>query len=90
MHAPQALPGFWIFMYKVSPLTYLVDGIAATGMHDRAVVCATNEYSRFDSLSGQTCGTYLSDYLATNPGGALLNPAATTQCAGISFWRAWR
>jgi ABC-type multidrug transport system permease subunit len=45
-------------------------------MHDRAVVCATNEYSRFDPPFGQTCG----EYLATNPGGALLNAAATTQC----------
>lgn len=30
MQPPQALPGFWMFMYRVSPLTYLVDGIAAT------------------------------------------------------------
>ncbi|KIW25520.1 uncharacterized protein PV07_08686 [Cladophialophora immunda] len=25
---PKALPGFWIFAYRVSPLTYLVNGVA--------------------------------------------------------------
>jgi ATP-binding cassette, subfamily G (WHITE), member 2, PDR len=24
--SPDALPGFWIFMYRVGPLTYLVSG----------------------------------------------------------------
>ncbi|KAJ6073637.1 uncharacterized protein N7446_001414, partial [Penicillium canescens] len=27
MQTPTALPGFWIFMYRVSPLTYLIAGI---------------------------------------------------------------
>ena len=27
MQAPQALPGFWIFMYRVSPMTYWVSEI---------------------------------------------------------------
>ena len=67
-------------MYRVSPLTYLVSGIASTGMHARKVVCASNELSRFDPPSGQRCGAYLADWLATSPGGTLLNPSATTQC----------
>lgn len=82
MQPPQALPGFWLFMYRVSPLTYLVDGIAATGMHGRAVECATNEYSRFAPPSGQTCGQYLAPYLASTAGsvGSLVNPASTVEC----------
>jgi ATP-binding cassette subfamily G (WHITE) protein 2 (PDR) len=33
MQTPDALPGFWIFMYRVSPLTYWVAGIAAAMLH---------------------------------------------------------
>ncbi len=79
MQPPQALPGFWIFMYRVSPLTYLVDGVAATGMHGRTVVCALNELSRFNPPTGQTCQAYLANYLKTAPG-QLMNPMATSQC----------
>lgn len=79
MQSPQALPGFWIFMYRVSPLTYLVDGIAAAGMHARPIECANNELSRFDPPIGQTCGAYLQAFLKVAPGN-LTNPDATTQC----------
>merc|ERR1711939_607589 len=34
---PFALPGFWIFMYRVSPLTYLVSAVASTGLSGRHV-----------------------------------------------------
>ncbi len=79
MQPPQALPGFWIFMYRVSSLTYLVDGVAATGMHGRTVVCALNELSRFNPPTGQTCQAYLANYLKTAPG-QLMNSMATSQC----------
>ena len=69
-------------MYRVSPLTYLVDGIAGTGMHARPVVCASNEFSRFAPPTGQTCGQYLSGYLQSVPGsaGQLVDPDSTSQC----------
>ncbi|KAG0647288.1 abc multidrug transporter atrI [Hyphodiscus hymeniophilus] len=76
---PQALPGFWIFMYRISPLTYIVDGIAATGLHGRPVQCAPNELQVFDPPSGLNCGAYLQPYLTKAPG-QLLNPAASSQC----------
>ena len=66
-------------MYRVSPLTYLVDAIAAAGMHDRAIKCASNELSRFPSPSGQTCGAYLSRYAAA-AGGQISNPESTGVC----------
>ena len=80
MQPPQALPGFWVFMYRVSPLTYLVDSLAAAGIHGRAVKCAFNELSRFDPPSGSTCGAYMQTFLAAGPGGQLLNPSATAGC----------
>lgn len=85
MQPPSALPGFWIFMYRVSPLTYLVSSVAATGMHARHVICAASELSRFDPPSGMTCSAYLQTFLSANPGGSLINPSATIDCQYCSL-----
>ena len=76
---PDALPGFWIFLYRVSPLTYLVSGISSTGLHARNVSCSATETSVFNPPHGVTCGKYMAAYLAEAPG-QLLNPEATTLC----------
>src|ERR1700712_4110219 len=41
MQTPTALPGFWIFMYRVSPFTYWVSGIVATELHGRPIECSS-------------------------------------------------
>lgn len=79
MQPPDALPGFWIFMYRLSPLSYLVGGIASTGLHQRHITCTDGELSKFDAPPGQTCGQYLKSYLE-HASGRLLNPAATASC----------
>lgn len=79
MQTPDALPGFWVFMYRVSPLTYWVAGIAAAMLSGRQVVCAEAETSVFSPPSGQTCQEYLAPYLAQAPG-VLQNPEATVDC----------
>jgi ATP-binding cassette subfamily G (WHITE) protein 2 (PDR) len=76
---PEALPGFWIFMYRVSPLTYLVSGIISTGLSGRAVVCASNELAIMQPLPNMTCGEYLAKYAAA-AGGQIYNPEATSYC----------
>ncbi|PGH12263.1 hypothetical protein AJ80_06777 [Polytolypa hystricis UAMH7299] len=80
MQRPRALPGFWIFMWRVSPLTYTIGGLAAIGLHDRRVECAENEFAKFDPPAGSTCGQYLSRYLDAGAPGRLYNPTATSQC----------
>lgn len=77
---PQALPGFWIFMYRVSPFTYLVDGILSVGLANTKVTCSSIEYLHFDPPSGQTCAQYMSDYISL-AGGYLLEPNATRDCS---------
>jgi ATP-binding cassette subfamily G (WHITE) protein 2 (PDR) len=84
MQSPTALPGFWIFMYRVSPFTYWVGGIASTQLHGRAIECSTAETSIFDPPSGQTCGQYLASYLTTAPG-TLQNPNDTAGCQYCSL-----
>jgi len=66
-------------MYRVSPLTYIIDGIAGTGLHGKQVKCSSTELNIFNPPSGQTCGQYLQEYLAEAPG-SLYNPSATTKC----------
>lgn len=65
---PTALPGFWIFMYRVSPFTYLVDAMLSVGVANTDVVCADNEYLTFAPANGQTCAQYMKTYIASSGG----------------------
>ncbi|CZT10569.1 probable ABC1 transport protein [Rhynchosporium graminicola] len=76
---PFALPGFWIFMYRVSPLTYLVSAIASTGLSARPVRCSQIELAIMQPPPSQTCGSYLGPY-ASAAGGSIYNPSATSDC----------
>lgn len=79
MQTPEALPGFWIFMYRVSPFTYWVGGVAVAQLHGRSIQCSDVELSVFDPPSGMTCGQYLAPYLEAAPG-YLTNGNATDGC----------
>ena len=77
--SPSLLPSFWIFMYRATPVTYFINTIVATGLAGVEVFCAPTEILRFDPAEGQTCATYLKDYI-NDFGGRVLNPNATQQC----------
>ena len=77
--SPSVLPGFWIFMYRVSPFTYIVSAMLATGVANTEVVCSSIELTVFNPPSGQTCGQYMTNYIASS-GGAIYNPNATSAC----------
>lgn len=81
---PSSMPRFWIFMYRVSPFTYLVQGMLASSIANTDVQCASNEYLNFDPVSNQTCGEYMQEYIAT-AGGYLTNPSATSACEYCSI-----
>ena len=87
MQTPDALPGFWIFMYRVSPFTYWVGGAAAAMLHGRDVVCSDVEMSVFNPPANQTCGQYMADYLKVAPG-YLNNPDAMSNCQFCSMSKA--
>jgi ATP-binding cassette, subfamily G (WHITE), member 2, PDR len=72
-------PGSWIFMYRVSPFTYLVAGMLSAGVANTDIVCAANEYLRMQPVSGSTCGQYLDDYV-TSAKGYVLDSKATSDC----------
>lgn len=103
MQPPDSFPHFWIFMYRVSPFTYWVGGMASAQLHNRGVICSTSELSIFNPPSGQTCMQYLQKY-ATAAGGQILNGDATSDCQycpltvadqslasfGIEYSQRWR
>lgn len=77
--SPTAIPGFWIFMYRVSPFTYLVDGILSTGLANTQVVCSDVELAHFDPPANLDCGTYMQNH-SRNFGGDVTNPTARQDC----------
>ncbi|OJJ32729.1 hypothetical protein ASPWEDRAFT_42743 [Aspergillus wentii DTO 134E9] len=84
MQVPNALPGFWIFMYRVSPFTYWVAGLAGTMMSGRPVECSSAEMAVFNPPSGQTCGEYMGKFLELAPG-SLKDFNATSACEYCSL-----
>lgn len=104
--SPKVFPGFWIFMYRVSPFTYFVDAMLSVGIANNAVSCAKNELLTFNPPSGMDCLKYLTPYL-NNTGGVetqIQNPTATSNCEmcpmgstndfltqlGLSYHLRWR
>lgn len=81
---PQTLPGFWIFMYRVSPFTYLVSGMLSTGLAHQRVTCAENEYVTFRAQNGQTCQEYINTYQQA-AGGYLQDPNARGNCSFCTY-----
>ncbi|KAK9454812.1 ABC-2 type transporter-domain-containing protein [Dipodascopsis uninucleata] len=77
--SPTAMPGFWIFMYRVSPFTYLSDSMLSVGLANTEVKCSTIEVVRFYPVDGMQCGQYLEPYMYA-AGGTVLNPNSTGQC----------
>lgn len=84
MASPTLLPGFWIFMYRVSPMTYLISGMLSTGLANIDVQCSDLELVVVQPPSGVTCGKYLAAYIEI-AGGAVYNSNATANCEFCSM-----
>lgn len=81
--SPDVFPRFWIFMYRVSPFTYIVDGLLSVGIANTVVECADVEYLHFDPPSGQTCSQYLANYI--DGVGGYLTAATENATSDCSF-----
>ncbi|KAK9368335.1 ABC-2 type transporter-domain-containing protein [Lipomyces kononenkoae] len=76
---PSSMPGFWIFMYRVSPFTYLVDAMLSVGVANTQVHCSDIELLSFNPAANLTCGEYMASYVSTS-GGQVMNPDDTSGC----------
>lgn len=77
----EALPGFWVFMYRISPFTYLVSAMLSTGLSGTTVTCEEIEYLRFNPPSNQTCQGYMKAFIEFTQNGYLKDPQASSNCA---------
>lgn len=84
----QQIQAFWRYwMYYLNPFNYLMGSLLVFGLWGQDVKCSDREFGLFDPPEGQTCGEYLSSYLAEGPGASshLENPNATAGCQVCSF-----
>ncbi|ETN44469.1 uncharacterized protein HMPREF1541_10139 [Cyphellophora europaea CBS 101466] len=88
LQKPSSLPSFWKFMWRVSPMTYLMGGWAGAGLQGHPVNCAQNELAIFNPPNNSTCATYLQPYFQEGAIGRLLNPEASTSCQYCSLQNA--
>ncbi len=66
-------------MYRLSPFTYLVGGMLATGLANNEIKCSSIELVKLNPPPGQTCIQYMGDYINL-AGGYLVNNDTTTSC----------
>ncbi|KAE8354612.1 ABC-2 type transporter-domain-containing protein [Aspergillus coremiiformis] len=72
---------FWRYwIYYLDPFTYLSGGLLGEVLWDVKVQCKASELVHFSAPSGQTCGQYMTDFLAEQAG-YLLDSNATSDCA---------
>ncbi|KAL4896838.1 ABC-2 type transporter-domain-containing protein [Aspergillus ambiguus] len=70
---PNTLPRFWIFMYHVSPFTYIVNCFLTTALANAPMTCSANEVLSFFAPQNMTCSQYMASYME-RAGGFLYNP----------------
>jgi ATP-binding cassette subfamily G (WHITE) protein 2 (PDR) len=73
------LPRFWIFMYRVSPLTYFLRSMFAVGVAGQTMTCSASELVKVPVAPNINCGEYLESYIS-GAGGRLENPSSMDVC----------
>ncbi|EKM53332.1 uncharacterized protein PHACADRAFT_259626 [Phanerochaete carnosa HHB-10118-sp] len=76
--------GWWRWMYRLSPYTYLIEGLVGQAFGRQTVNCADVELVQVNPPSGKTCGAYLDPFIS-NAGGYITNPDASEACLYCSF-----
>ncbi|KAL2863758.1 pleiotropic drug resistance family ABC transporter [Aspergillus lucknowensis] len=76
---PSQFPRFWIFMYRVSPFTYLISAMLSTAVSGTTAHCEQVEYLQLAPPENTTCYNYMEPFMDLM-GGYLQNPNATSDC----------
>ncbi|CAK9439979.1 uncharacterized protein LODBEIA_P40790 [Lodderomyces beijingensis] len=80
----ELMPGFWIFMNRVSPYTYFIQNLITSFLHGREINCTQQELAYFDPPPGQTCQQFAGGFL-NRAGGYLSDPGASSNCGYCQF-----
>jgi len=76
--------GWWKWMYRASPYTYLIEGLVGQALGHSEITCSSVEYVTVRPPAAQTCQQYLSEFISTT-GGYITNPSATDNCQFCSY-----
>ncbi|KZT66729.1 hypothetical protein DAEQUDRAFT_714433 [Daedalea quercina L-15889] len=76
--------GWWRWMYRVSPFTYLIEAMLGQALGHSDIICSSTELVTIEPPSGQTCGQYMSNFIQTS-GGYLTNEDATSACQYCAY-----
>lgn len=63
LRTKDAMPGFWKFLYRVSPMTYWVGGVLGLTISNGHVTCEENELKYITPPGGMNCEDYFSNYI---------------------------
>ncbi|KAA1475301.1 pleiotropic drug resistance ABC transporter [Dentipellis sp. KUC8613] len=75
--------GWWQWMYRVSPFSYLIDALLGQIVGHSQINCAPQEVVPLTPPSGQTCIEYMGPFIE-RAGGYLVNNNATDTCGFCS------
>lgn len=78
----QQIQEFWRYwIYWLNPFNYLMGSLLVFTTFDVDVECAEREFAIFDTPNGQSCASYLAEYLqGYGARSNLVNPDATSGC----------
>lgn len=71
--------GWWQWMYRLSPYTYLIEGLLGQALGKSRIECSEVEYATVDPYQGQKCGEFFESYISM-AGGYVKNEEATSGC----------
>ncbi|CAA7262034.1 unnamed protein product [Cyclocybe aegerita] len=81
---PYVHLGWWKWMYRVSPFTYLIEGLLGQAIGHQEVNCSPVEFVSINPPAGLTCQQYMAAYMSF-AGGYLTNPDASSACQFCSI-----
>ncbi|KAG2364667.1 hypothetical protein BDR07DRAFT_1450169 [Suillus spraguei] len=70
---------WWKWMYRVSPFTYIIEGLLGQAIGGQSVSCSSTEFVSVNPPKGLTCGNYMGPFMNFS-GGYLTNPEAAEGC----------
>ncbi|KAF8811732.1 hypothetical protein BYT27DRAFT_7276122 [Phlegmacium glaucopus] len=83
---PFRLFGWWRWMYRLPPSTYLIKALLGQGAFMSSIldyICSDKELVTVQPLTGVTCGDFMASYISSR-GGYPTNPDASTACRFFS------
>ncbi|KAI0076391.1 pleiotropic drug resistance ABC transporter [Panus rudis PR-1116 ss-1] len=76
--------GWWRWMYRTTPFTYLIEGLLGQAIGRSQINCSSLEFAPVHPPAGQTCQAYLGPFVEF-AGGYIENPDSTDVCQYCPF-----